>query len=110
LDSAPPDTTAPETKIDRSQLRVAIRSATFWFSAGEIVQGFRCQLDKGDYKPCGSPRTYKHLQRGGHTFRVKAVDVACPLSTGHGDDAPGNADGSPAVAHFRIPPPYRGRR
>jgi hypothetical protein len=94
----PPDTTAPETKIDKSQLRIATRSATFWFSASESVQGFFCRLDKGSFKPCGSPRTYKHLKPGGHAFRAIAVDGA------------GNVDGSAAVAKFKIPKPSRGRR
>jgi hypothetical protein len=93
-----PDTTAPETMIERSVLRIATRSATFWFSASEAVQGFQCQLDKGDFKPCGSPRTYKHLKTGKHAFRVKAVDVA------------GNVDASAAVVHFKVPRPYKGRR
>lgn len=93
-----PDTTAPETTIERSVLRITTRTATFWFSASEPVQGFQCQLDKGDYKPCGSPRTYKHLKTGRHAFRVKAVDVA------------GNVDASAGVVHFKVPRPYRGRR
>ncbi len=94
----PPDTTAPETKIEKSQLRIATRTAKFWFSASETTQGFLCRLDKGDFKPCGSPRTYKHLKPGGHTFRAIAVDAA------------GNVDGSPAVARFKIPKPHHGRR
>lgn len=93
-----PDTTAPETKIDKSRFRVAARTATFWFSASETAQGFLCRLDKGDLKPCGSPRTYKRLKPGKHAFRVKAVDAA------------GNVDGSAAVAKFKIPKPSRGRR
>lgn len=93
-----PDTTPPETTIERSVLRIATRTATFWFSASEPVQGFQCRLDKGEFKPCGSPRTYKHLKTGKHAFRVRAVDVA------------GNVDASAAVAHFRVPRPYRGRR
>jgi hypothetical protein len=93
-----PDTTAPETKIDKSQLRIATRTATFWFSASETAQGFFCRLDKGDFKPCGSPRTFKHLKPGGHAFRVIAVDAA------------GNVDASAALAKFKIPKPSRGRR
>ncbi|HET7590432.1 MAG TPA: hypothetical protein VFK14_09690 [Solirubrobacterales bacterium] len=89
---------APDTAIERSVLRAASRSAGFWFSASEAVQGFRCQLDKGDYKPCGPPRAYKHLKPGWHAFRVFAIDLA------------GNGDASPAVVHFRVPKPYRGRR
>jgi hypothetical protein len=96
--STSPDTTPPDTSIDRSQLRVATRTARFWFSASEAAQGFFCRLDKGEFKPCGSPRTYKRLKPGGHAFRVKAVDLA------------GNVDPSPAVAHFRVPRPSRGRR
>lgn len=102
LESAPAaplrDVTPPETKVDKSRLRIVRHTATFWFSASEAAQGFFCQLDKAEYKPCGSPRTYKHLKRGKHTFRVRAVDVA------------GNVDASPAVAHLAIPRPYKGRR
>lgn len=93
-----PDTTAPETKIDKSRLRIATRSATFWFSASETAQGFFCRLDEGEFKPCGSPRTFKHLKPGGHAFRVIAVDAA------------GNVDSSAAVAKFKIPKPHHGRR
>ena len=93
-----PDTTPPETKIERSVLRIAARTATFWFSTSEPAQGFQCRLDKGEFKPCPAPRTYKHLKAGGHTFRVKAVDVA------------GNVDPTAAVARFKIPRPSRGRR
>jgi hypothetical protein len=92
------DTTAPETKIDRSRFRIATRTATFWFSASEAAQGYLCRLDKGDFKPCGPPRTYKRLKPGKHAFRVKAVDVA------------GNTDSSAAVAKFKIPKPHHGRR
>jgi len=94
----PPDTTAPETKVDKSRFRIAARTATFWFSASEATQGFLCRLDKGDFKPCGSPRTYKRLKPGKHAFRVKAVDAA------------GNVDSSAAVAKFKIPKPSHGRR
>jgi large repetitive protein len=93
-----PDTTAPETTIERTVLRAATRTVRFWFSASEPAQGFYCRLDRGDFKPCGSPRTYKHLKPGGHAFQVKAVDAA------------GNVDASPAIARFKIPRPHRHRR
>jgi hypothetical protein len=93
----PPDATPPETTIDKTALRAATRSAKFWFSASEPVSGFLCQLDKGDFKPCGAPRAYKRLKPGRHAFRVKAVDVA------------GNVDGSAAVASFRVPRPQKRR-
>jgi len=97
--SSPPpaDTVAPDTKIEKTSLRAATRSARFWFSASEPAQGFLCQLDKKDFKPCSSPRAYKHLKPGRHAFRVKAVDVA------------GNIDGSAAAASFRVPRPQKRR-
>jgi hypothetical protein len=93
----PPDATPPETTLDKTALRAATRSAKFWFSASEAAQGFLCQLDKGAFKPCGSPRAYKRLKPGRHAFRVKAVDLA------------GNVDGSAAVASFRVPRPEKRR-
>lgn len=96
-DTAPPDVTPPDTKIDKTSLRATTRSAKFWFSASEPVQGFQCRLDKTDFKPCGSPRAYKRLKPGRHAFRVKAVDIA------------GNVDGSAAVASFRVPKPQKRR-
>lgn len=93
----PKDTAAPETKIDKTSLRAASRSAKFWFSANEPARGFLCRLDKGDFKPCGSPRTYKRLKPGRHVFAVKAVDAA------------GNVDGSAAVARFAVPQPQKRR-
>lgn len=89
--ATPPDTTPPDTKIDKTSLRAATRSAKFWFSASEPPRGFLCRLDGGDFKPCGSPRSYKRLKPGRHVFGVKAVDAA------------GNVDGSAAVARFAVP-------
>jgi hypothetical protein len=91
------DTAPPTITIARSLLRASTQTMRFWFSASEAVQGFQCQLDKGEFKGCGSPRTYKRLKPGRHVFRVKATDLA------------GNV-GAPAVAHFRIAKPSQGRR
>jgi hypothetical protein len=90
---APPDTTAPQTLLQRTLLRAGKRTAKFWFSASEPAVGFRCKLDKKGYKPCGSPRAYKHLRPGRHTFRAEAVDLA------------GNVDPSALVVHFRLARP-----
>ena len=81
-----PDTTAPETTISKRYL--AVGAAKFWFSANEAA-GFLCRLDKAPFKPCSSPRSYKHLKAGKHTFKVKAVDAA------------GNVDQTPAIARFK---------
>ena len=92
-----PDTAAPVTTIERSFLRASTRTVKFWFSASEAVQGFRCRLDDGEFKGCGSPRAYRRLKPGRHAFRVKAVDLA------------GNV-GAPALVRFRVPRPRRNRR
>jgi hypothetical protein len=89
------DTTAPQTTIDKRYL--AAGTAKFWFSANEGAS-FLCRLDKGDFKPCSAPRSYKHLKAGKHTFKVKAVDAA------------GNVDQAPAIARFQVAPrPKRSR-
>jgi hypothetical protein len=90
-----PDTTAPQTTLVKSKLLAASRSAKFWFSSSETGGSFLCRLDGKPFKPCGSPKGYRHLKPGRHTFRVKAVDAA------------GNADASPLVAHFRFPAQHR---
>ncbi|HXQ89031.1 MAG TPA: hypothetical protein VN733_05265 [Solirubrobacterales bacterium] len=84
--TTPPDTTTPETTISKRYL--AVGTAKFWFGSNE-AGSFLCRLDKAPFKPCGSPRAYKRLKGGRHTFKVKAVDAA------------GNADPTPAVARFK---------
>lgn len=93
----PVDTTAPTATIELSTFRARTRTAKFWFYASEPAQGFLCELDKGGFKPCGSPRTYKHLKPGRHAFRVEAVDLV------------GNV-GVPALVHFKTPHARRHRR
>lgn len=92
---SPPDTKAPQTTISKRYL--AVGTAKFWFGSSE-PGSFLCRLDKGPFKPCGSPRAYKGLKSGRHTFKVKAVDAA------------GNVDPTPATAHFKLAPsPQRSR-
>lgn len=87
-----PDTTAPETTISKRYFTFG--KAKFWFGSSE-PGGFLCRLDKGEFKPCGSPRTYKRLKGGRHNFKVKAVDAA------------GNVDPTPAVVRFKTTAPPR---
>ncbi|HEU5063274.1 MAG TPA: hypothetical protein VFT79_09015 [Solirubrobacterales bacterium] len=86
-----PDTTPPETAITKSRLSAMTRSAKFWFSSSEPAAGFLCKLDKSPFKPCGSPRGYRKLKPGRHTFKVKAIDAA------------GNVDPTPATTRIRLP-------
>jgi hypothetical protein len=85
------DVVAPQTTLVKSRLQATTRSATFWFSSSEVGGSFLCRLDGKPFKPCTSPKSYRHLKPGRHTFRVKALDAA------------GNVDASPVVAHFRFP-------
>ncbi|MGH9644260.1 MAG: hypothetical protein ACRD3Q_17790, partial [Terriglobales bacterium] len=66
--------------------------ATFTFTApGETGASFRCKLDKGPFKSCRSPKTYRHLKPGRHVFQVQAADAL------------GQADTTPAIKRFQIP-------
>jgi hypothetical protein len=84
------DTTSPQTKLFKQVLRSEPPQYIFHFSSSEPGSTFRCRLDKGKFAKCRSPKRFKRLAPGRHTFQVYAVDAA------------GNRDSSPAVAHFKI--------
>jgi hypothetical protein len=85
-----PDTKPPITSLRKAQVNHKLRKATFSFASGEPGSSFRCKLDNKKFEPCTSPKTYKKLKPGPHTFRVKARDRA------------GNVDATPRVKRFRI--------
>ena len=71
------DTTAPKTTITKEpKKKTSKRTATFKFKANEAGASFECKLDKKPFKPCHSPKKYKHLKPGRHTFRARATDGA----------------------------------
>jgi Ca2+-binding RTX toxin-like protein len=89
-----PDEKPPGTKLLRRPARVLFTSGSrrltkFAFSATESKATFRCELDRGRFTPCRSPRTYR-MTLGPHTFRVYAIDRA------------GNRDPTPAAIKVRI--------
>lgn len=93
----PPPVT-PETKIDKHPgKRTSSTTAKFAFSSSEAAGTFRCKLDHAAFKPCRSPRTFKNLGPGKHTFEVEAID------------AKGKADPSPPIFNWTVvarkPPP-----
>lgn len=65
---------APITKLGRHPTaRTAKTTATFTFSAGGPGVTFSCKLDGKAKAGCRSPKTYKKLKPGKHTFKVWAT-------------------------------------
>ncbi len=87
------DTTAPEVEITSSPDNPTEEtSASFSFEANEPVRTFECRLDGGSFEECVSPANAAGpLDPGGHTFAVRAIDLA------------GNV-GEPATAEWTIEP------
>ena len=86
------DTTPPQTTISKGPgKKVAQGKAKFAFRSSESGSTFACKLDKAKPKPCASPRTYKDLKPGHHTFKAWATDPA------------GNKDATPAKRSFKVP-------
>jgi hypothetical protein len=83
-DAAYPVTYSYKTKIDHVTFgKLAVTSSskvTFKFhvkstNAGSLLKYVHtvCKLDDSHYKKCDSPKKYKHLDKGKHKFKVKAV-------------------------------------
>jgi hypothetical protein len=87
----PRDETAPQTKIKSGPSgSTSSKKAKFKFSSSEGGSKFQCKLDGKAWGSCKSPKTYKGLKPGRHTFRVRATDQA------------GNRDPSPAKRSWRV--------
>lgn len=86
------DTAPPQTTIAKGPgAKLALDKAKFSFRSSEKGSTFVCKLDKRKAKPCASPKTYKGLKLGPHTFKVWASDAA------------GNKDATPAKRNFKVP-------
>jgi len=91
--SPPRDTAPPNTRITRGPAGATkAQQAKFRFASTEPGSRFQCKLDKKAWKSCRSPKTYRGLQLGAHTLRVRAIDTA------------GNVDPSPAKKQWKILP------
>jgi Ca2+-binding RTX toxin-like protein len=89
-----PDRTPPRTRITHHppklvKARRLPRSVAFRFASSEPGSRFQCKLDARPWRGCASPRAFR-VGRGGHAFRVAAIDVA------------GNRDRSPALFRFAV--------
>jgi hypothetical protein len=84
------DRKAPNTRITSGpKPRTVRRGASFRFRATEARSTFQCKLDRTSWQRCKSPKTYKVVKRGRHTFQVRAMDRA------------GNIDPTPARKRWR---------
>lgn len=104
-----PDTTPPQTRIQRAPPeRSADRSPRYKFEAVDLTPvaagedpeveedaSFVCRLDLRPWQACSSPQRYQRLWYGRHAFRVRATDSA------------GNPDPTPARDSFLIVRPSR---
>jgi hypothetical protein len=65
----------PETTITKQPAEeTSSRRARFKFRSDAPNPRFKCKLDdRRRFKACDSPRRYKHLSRGRHSFEVKAI-------------------------------------
>lgn len=87
----PPDETPPNTKIKSGPSGTTDKEkATFRFASTEAGSTFQCKLDRKPWRSCKSPKTYRNLNEGKHTFKVKAKDQA------------GNVDPTPAKRTWRV--------
>jgi hypothetical protein len=83
------DTIAPETTLVSADVMRAKQRAKFRFSS-EADATFFCKIDAKAFAACGSPKTYRGLKAGKHTFQVRSRDSA------------GNVDTTPVKKKFRI--------
>ena len=82
---------SPQTKITKSPHRKTKKTkAKFKFNSNPTGATFECSIDKGDFKACTSPTTYKRLSPGKHRFAVRAID------------ADGTADPTPAKFKWKV--------
>src|SRR6476659_7507069 len=88
------DRTAPQTRLVHTPTRLVLtrtkwRKVAFALGSNEASSRFRCKIDRGPFRPCRSPRSYR-VRLGRHAFRAFAIDKA------------GNHDRSPVVFKFAV--------
>jgi hypothetical protein len=70
------DTVHPLVTItDKPPLLTNRTTASFGFSANRAGSAFECRLDGGSFNSCTSPKLYKDLGNGSHTFAVRASSL-----------------------------------
>jgi hypothetical protein len=85
------DLIAPDTTIlKQPRKRTRSTRARLTFSSTESGSGFRCKVDRKQYRDCSSPLRLKRLKEGRHKVLVAAVDAA------------ENQDQTASVARWRV--------
>jgi len=80
----------PQTTITKGPKgKTHSTTSKFKFVSNLSGSTFECRLDKGKFKACKSPKTYKKLKPGKHVFKVRAKKG-------------GVADPTPAVRKFKV--------
>jgi CSLREA domain-containing protein len=75
------DTTPPKVTVTKGpKAKSSSTTAKFKFKSNEAGSKFQCKLNKGKFKNCRSPKTYKKLKPGKHVFKVRATDKAGNVS------------------------------
>jgi large repetitive protein len=73
------DTVHPRvTLTDKPPLLTNRTSVSFSFSTQHAGSTFECRLDGAAFASCTSPKPYKDLADGSHTFAVRAVSLGNP--------------------------------
>jgi glucose/arabinose dehydrogenase len=73
---APPVVAPPKPSLGgHPAKRSHSRTAAFRFSS-KGATGFECRLDRGKFGRCRSPKTYRGLHPGKHSFEVRALGAA----------------------------------
>jgi hypothetical protein len=80
-------TDGPKKNTDSDKAKFKFKALS---SSGFEYDGkFKCKLDSKGYKKCKSPKKYRHLDKGEHTFKVKGK-----VGT--------TADDSPDTYHWKV--------
>ncbi len=67
----------PQTTITTNPAnRTRAGRVTYKFISSEAHSRFECKIDRGSFKPCTSPATFKVRRQGAHGFQVRAIDPA----------------------------------
>jgi hypothetical protein len=71
--ASPATAATPDTNITSGPSGpIASKTATFKFKATVSGSSFQCKIDSKNWASCDSPKKYKKLEQGGHTFQVRA--------------------------------------